>query len=449
LSEQFPLSELNAKRGAIKHGIAEFFAQTFQEISLSIIEGRIAVTKQFAYPKKGEAFDRLYHALILDLIEISDAETRFQVTPSLWVLPAGVRDALFAGLGKLDEVAARPVLRTAIETVFGLDEKDIILFMRGRIYIRGYRPPTPLPEGIDRRYAGEDPDELAAFYMQHFPDTLEEEIETALPDLLDDQLNFSAIDNAAFNRTYVMLFRSLVETILSEYLPHLEPHRLEALGGYVLRRHFDGMLILTAWELLFYVEERNRNAEAFVKYYKDEVVIDAAGKKVQKHAIVDSTSQSWHYSAILATLMQYRQSMKRLEQQEQKVQNTLARIEELRNEVDEERCECKTSEHFAQELGEMIAHKKALKQEELGGGALNLAQFNQEYSELLDRLKAAKDDVLFANRRFKNKQTELENWIKQLEGVRKVRDEIIEQNRDIETTVERIAHAIAVVFSKR
>ena len=81
--------------------------------------------------------------------------------------------------------------------------------------------------------------------------------------------------------------------------------------------------------------------------------------------------------------------------------------------------------------------------------AISQAQLNQEYSALLDRQKIARNNVTFAERRYKNKHTEHDNWKKQLASNETTLHEIRQQNDKIVEMIELIIDALALAFAKR
>ncbi len=440
LALTYSLEELLRNRGAIKAGITEYFAETFQEVAVSFVEGHVRLKKRFLLHRGGEALDRMMHEAILDLLDIADDDAGYRRAEFLLILPETVRGALLARFHGVPDEEARSCLRHAIETVFELQPKDIVLFLRSRIYIRFHVPPRPLAEGADRRFAGQDADAMATLFETHFPDGAWEEIEAFLPDTLDDTINFSVIDNRTFNKTYITAFRNIVEIVILERVEGLSDAAVEGLTGYVLRHYFDDILAYTARELLYYVEERDRNAEAFVKYYKDEIIIDAEGKKVRKHAIIDAKKQSWNYSAILSVLMQYKQAKNRAAQQEEKCAAAAERVEALRNEVGRERLAKQQCDTKAAELSELYRYRHSSHADPAP---------DSEETELLESLKHAREQVQTAARRYRNKQTELENWKKQLKMQEDALAEVRQQNANVEEMIELIVNALAVTFAKR
>ena len=81
-----------------------------------------------------------------------------------------------------------------------------------------------------------------------------------------------------------------------------------------------------------FVENPNKNAEIFIKYFVDEVIIDPNGNKIQKYAIVDSKQQRWNFSAILSIMMQYKQVEQKISAQQEII---LTAQKALKNHLDQ------------------------------------------------------------------------------------------------------------------
>ena len=86
------------------------------------------------------------------------------------------------------------------------------------------------------------------------------------------------------------------------------------------------IFIFTAKVLLDFIENRNKNAENFIKYYNEDVIIDTNGNKIQKYAIIDSKQQKWNYSSIVSVMMQYKQAKIKLASQADAIQAALLRV---------------------------------------------------------------------------------------------------------------------------
>lgn len=457
LQKTFDKEELQQKKGAVKKAIIDYFAQSMQCITLSVHEDSIGVKKIFVYDKKDESFDRVIHGVNAILIPISKEPNKYKELSYLWVLPEETRLELFEKFQKHGEPSEeiREYLRKQIATVFEITPKDITLFLRKRIYIRCFVPPKQLPPGVDRRFSGESLDDMQKMFETNFPNGIWNEILEDLPEVMEDSINFSTIDNETFTRTYVPVLRSMVEIILLDVLGDMEKERIEGFAGYVLRIYFDKVLRYMAKDLLRHVEARDKNTESFVKYYCDEVIVDANANKIQKYAIVDTKNQTWNYTAILSVLMQWQQVKKRIASQEEKIAEVTARLEEAKRAFHDERVSKdsfdKELSDAREELNRFNTHAQAIRYNELNQKEQKLKKDQMEAEKNLheEKVKTAANEVEYANRRCKNKKTEVFNWEKRLAASQQQLEDIHSQSESIKEMRELIINAIATVFVKR
>ena len=144
------------KKGAIRKALVKFFAKSYQQIDVQITFESFALKKQFIDPKKPEAYDRMLHQNIQTLMDIFERKSEFSPLPYLVSIPPEIRNGVLENYLRFnsDLDAARQTIRQQIEQIFGLDPRDIIFFLRGRISIRHYTPPKKLPEGAGKRFSG-------------------------------------------------------------------------------------------------------------------------------------------------------------------------------------------------------------------------------------------------------------------------------------------------------
>lgn len=457
LQKSYSKEELQQKKGAIKKAIVEYFSQSLQCVTLSLHEDSIGVKKIFVYEKKDEAFDRIVHAVNSILLPVSADTQKYKPLPYLWVLPEEMREELFAKFDKLGDTkdAKRDYLRRQIASVFEITPKDITLFLRKRIYVRCFVPPKKLPPGTDKRFSGESLEDMEAMFTSNFPNGIWEEILEDLPEVMEDSINFSVLDNETFSRTYVPVLRSMVEIILLDTLGDMEKERIEGFAGYVLRIYFDKILRYMAKNLLGFVESRDKNAEAFVKYYSDEIIVDANANKIQKYAIVDTKHQTWNYTAILSVLMQWQQVKKRVAKQEDKISDVKARLQEAKQVFHGERVSKESIDkdlsdareglmRFTTEMQTTRFEGLNPKEQKVKKDQLEAEKIRHE-----DKVKEAANEVEYASRRCKNKKTEVNNWEKRLAASNQQLEDILAQGETIKEMRELIINAIATVFAKR
>ncbi len=461
LEENYDMAYLNDNRGALKYAVGAIFEDTMQNVTISIIDDRFHIEKNFLYPFKGEQLDRALHKVTMRLLTVLDNPDVFKPVDYLWILPEDIREDVFGYFHrlKMDMRQEREYIRERIVKIFELGEKDIVLFLRNAIYILHYIPPEIVEEGIDRRYGGYPPEEMHNLYDHLFPDGAWDRIDACLDGVFTDQLDFSVIDNQTFRDTFIPVFKAMVQVVVAEFSSLIEPDMLEGFTGYVLRKHFDEILLAAAWEVLALFQERDRNAEEFIRYFQDEIIINQRGKKIQKYAIIDEHNQKWNHNSILSILMQYEQSEKRIQNQEEKIEGIKSRLNEAQSAFTAERSgrfkysaevkEVQTLVIDNQNRIDELEHRIEDLKETTDENYAKLNRLKKERESLQDRSKMAYSNADYANRRYSNRQIDVKNWDKQLQTNEKLLEEMMQQHTDLENKVELIAKGLAMAMAKR
>jgi len=450
-------SMFESKKGALKKAFSEYFHKySNQEIEVEVRPNDFFITKRFDDPKKPEAFDRLLHRNSVLFINLKEDKNNYLPLPFLLAIPSEIRNDIFNGYISLNETidTARSYTRLQMQSIFGLNERDIIFFLKGKIYVRYFIPMKKVPAGTDKRFAGESPEIMEELHAKYFPNGVWEQIESVLNEVLEEKLNFTSIDNATFRQTFIPVFRGMIEIMLLEVLEPDDRSKLEGLTGFVLRQNFDQILLFCAKNLLDYVEKRDKNAEMFVKYYNDEVVIDNNGNKIQKHAILDSKQQRWNYSAILSIMMQYKQSKNRILLQKEAVAEAQERLTLVQKEIKIEKESQKTVmaiitdiESLLSENDTMLLDLNAKKDDPTF--LTQQKSLNNRHKDLLDRKKQENSKLDIINGKISAKFSEESRHQKKLKHEQDVIKQLYEQMKSLIESYELISQAIALVLAKR
>ena len=451
----------NDKKGAIKKGLTEYFAKNNQKVDVIVSFKDFTIKKHFFLPSKPEAYDRMLHKNESIIADVYNHKDDYMPLPFLISIPEKIRTQILEGFTERNETidTARTITRQQINTVFSTSEKDIIFFLRGRIFIRFYTPPKKFAPGQDSRFAGEPVEVMEELYAHYFPNGAWESIESILPEVLNDRLNFSVIDNLTFTKTFIAVFRSMVEIVLLDILKPKHRNKIEGFTGYVLRIYFHQILVFIAKNLLGYIEIRDKNAEAFIKYFADEVVVDASGNRIQKNAIVDSKNQRWNYTSIISIVMQYKQSKIKLESHKEAITASQERVTETQHEINAEiAAQRKIIDRIAEiELliseNEMILMQQKSKNSEKPEESLTVkstvARLNKRQDELLSKKKSDNGKLEIANGKIANKNSELARRQKKLDHDKKALKSLMEQIETIIENYDLIVEAISIVLPKR
>jgi len=449
------------KKGAIKKGIIEYFARTYQKVDLEVSLKNFTIKKSLVDPSRPESYDRMLHRNVSIIVDVFNRKPEFMPLPFLVSIPEEIRTQILKGFIESNDPLdiARKITRQQITNVFALEERDIIFFLRGRISIRYYTPPKKFPPGADKRFAGESVELMDEMYAKYFPDGAWESIEPILDEVINDKLNFSVIDNLTFTKTFIPVFRSMIEILLLDIINPQEHSRIEGFTGYVLRKYFHQILMHTARNLLEYIEIRDKNAEAFIKYFTDEIVVDSAGNRIQKYAIVDSRQQRWNYSSIVSIIMQYKQSKIKIAAAKEGIVAAQARVTETQNDINLEMANKRKIIDKIAEVELLISendtrlmqqkNKTASKTEEAVSLKSSISRLNKRHQDLLDKKKIENNQLEIANGKIANKNTELSRRQKKLAHEKKALKTIQEQTDPIIETYEMIIEAIAIILPKR
>lgn len=449
------------KKGAINKAIITYFAQTHQKIDLHTSLSTFTIKKHFLDPSRSEIFDRMTHRNASILLDVLDRREEFLPLPFLVSIPPPIRAQIIEGYSSTGESMeiARHFTRQQIDTIFTLDERDIIFFLQGKISIRYYTPPKKFPAGTDKRFAGESVESMEEMYRHYFPNGAWESIEAILGEVIEDRLNFSVIDNNTFTKSFIPVFRSMIEILLLDRVSEEDRSKIEGQTGFILRQYFHPILLYTAKNLLDFVENRDKNAETFVKYFTDDIIIDGAGNKIQKFAITDRRQQKWNYSSVVSVMMQYKQSKIRIAAQKESIILAQERVNESQNEIVTEK---KHKLEIAEKLDEVETMVSAndTKILELKGQISNtpeddialkseLKNGHDLYNELFKMKKNYSTQLELTRNRLTNKMSELAQRHKKLEYEKKSLQSIIEQTASVKEMYELVAEAVSLVLAKR
>lgn len=459
LSAGFSADKILKRRGTIHREMSNHFSKSDQKISIIFHSGQIVVQKEFDEDSYDEEEDRRNYIINSKLKEIIKNPDQYKPVSNMWIIPESHKDELVSAYSSMSSSTneIREFLKHNLHTQFLLNHRDIIFFLREKIFIREYTSPRKVPEGADKRYAGLDHDDVVTLYKKHFPVGVEDKIEAILPEILSDKLNFSIIDNATFIRDFIPVFRSMVEIIILEHGLDLDDITLEGLSGYILRINLDLILLICAQDLFKHIENRDRNAEKFIKYYSDDVVIDSKHKRVQKYAIVDKKGQKWNYTSILSIIIQNKESDKKILRQEQQIDMIKGRFDIAGNKlIDAEKrkqaitekskdinLEIKSLEMQIQSVNIRNTHRS---RKEVETEKLSLQRKRLNLLDSKKFLVTKKDQI---EREYRNTNTEFTNWENRLRKEKKLLTQMRASIVSLKESYEILLHAMVVTFMKR
>jgi hypothetical protein len=310
---------------------------------------------------------------------------------------------------------------------------------------------------MDKRFAGESHEVMQQMYENYFPDGAWSQIEEILREVINEKLNFSTIDNQTFAKTCVPIFRSMIEILLLDIIDNNHRDKIEGFTGYVLRQHFQNIFLYMAKNLLEYVENRDKNAELFIKYYADEIILDPNGNKIQKYAITDTKNQKWNFSSIVSIMMQYKQMKLRISSQKETIHTAQGKVSESHADIESEKDHHKLLDEqidvitglIAENDGKILQYKSKAGTPNSLSNSTEIQRLNNMQDDLFTQKKNGKYQLELSNGRLANKKIELVRCNKKLFYEQNTLKTLIEQTLPIVESYELVSEAIALVLAKR
>jgi len=387
------------------------------------------------------------------------------------VVCSEIMDKLYVHTENLDITLTRDLIKKSFRHSLELDLKDVIFFMSKKIVIKKFiKKEKVKKEGINKRFGGLPPEELEKIKAQYFARSMWYQIEPKVYLLLENELNFAIITNDFFISNYIKYFQALFVDIVSSTMQE-EPQIVESFANFLLREHFDAMLLLIAKELARMASKREGDAEAFIRYYNGDTILTPDGKQFVKPSIIDEQNNNWNALTVMSMAMQFYQQQTKiksaenaLEPYKQAIDTHDAQHEELKQNIEKlanEKEEFEgSSKDFFKELEEDKKKLDTLKNENKKNPSTEL---NEKINELSTRVKRSykKEEEIFTQRkdidnkisslntRVTNHKTERKTMFKKYENSKKKIDTLKEEFMPIEKKYEIAMSALAKTISQK
>ena len=337
LIEEFGEEKTLSRMSTISTSIYSHFKNFAQECEVIVHGQTIKVVNKLQDGIKHPEVNKAFINLNVALTKLMKEKDNFLLQAHLVCFPQENLSSLnekFIGTKIADDASTlRSAIRQVVNECFKLCDRDIVLFLRKKLYIRYFVDMRSLVKTDNKRFMGVDPEQLEAIYKDYFPEDFENILLEMAPDVINDTLNFCEIKNLSFKRKYIEVFRTLVDVAMSEYTSSLSEEEVMALNGYVLRLHFDSLLYLCASMLIEKVMQRDRKADMFLRFYNGETVTDNNGKKIKKPFVIDVKENIWNYNSIFSVMTQHAQFKVNYKQQLSSVKEAESHLDKVEKSI--------------------------------------------------------------------------------------------------------------------
>ncbi len=442
-----------ARTKTIATCIVNHFKYYAQECKVEITGRMIKVRNTFQEGVSTAEMDRACIGLNVSLQKLVSDKKEYALQEHLLCFSQDILQSLFQKFLdtplQQDYKNLRNTIRPAVQKSFELSSKDIVLFLRQKLYVRYFVDIRKISQDDNRRFLGMSPELLEGLYKEHFPENFSDVLLDMAPDVIYDALDFGRIDNLMFKAKYIEVFRALVDVAMSEYTGSLDKENVLALNGYVLRLHFDSLLYLCAEILIDMVMKRDRKADEFLRFYNGETVVGSNGKKIKKPFVIDSKQNIWNYSSIFSVMTQCSQ----FEHFHKQEVSAVKEAEKYLQEAEQALAVSKANEKACSEQFKLLKdelHTCTTQKNRL----LNILKPNKEESAELRRKRQEekalleKHDKVFSTKgeltlKYENAQITHRNRIKQLEAAKRALESLEKKGEDLYQQQDNIFAALA------
>jgi len=348
LFENFGKEKTQSRMKTIRTCIMSHFSKSGQECEVNISAGKIKVVNKLKPGIQSAELNKASISLGLSMQILIKNKDDYSLQENLLCYPQDVLNDLYSKFSHTsiheDKQELRNTIRANVSNDFELDNRDIVLFLRKKLYIRYFIKAKKAEGDSNRRFEGMDPQYLETLYQDNFPENFSEILLDMAPEVISDALDFSRIDNFAFKEKYIEVFKTLVDVAMQEYVSSIEKESIIALNGYILRLHFDSLLFICAEILIDMVMKRNRKADEFLRFYNGETLVDVKGKNIKKPLIVDDKGNRWNYNSIFSIMTQGMQYAAQYENQVKAIEEAQSQYQKAKEELGSAKSQVNESE---------------------------------------------------------------------------------------------------------
>lgn len=446
LEDKFNKETLYRDKLPIKAAIQTYFAQTLQKVSVQFQGNEITVEKTHDIDGIDDAKDKRLHQLKLKLLTLKASLAEYKKDEWLIEFSETVRQEIFEYTKEIysTEYLNRELIRDMIRIVFDINVKDIIFFIKGKIFIRHFKE-RDASEALN--FSDE---EVRTCIEKFFSGGILEEIKEGFGEVLYDKLNFSHINLKVFMRTYLRVFTSYIDIIVINLIPDERCRSMHnAIATVLLKENIDEMLILCMQSLMHYVGEQNKNAIEFVNAIEEGV--DKTPPK--KRSILDAEGMMWHCETMMPVAKQHNYFRKQVGDIENNILQKKLRLESITKELNAAKKELLPLEEKKERFEQEVIRKEKEKfdynspsREELN---LTLSRFNKEIDMIKKKHKVAQNEHDQLLRKIENKEREITGWKNQLQSESEHYKHACAQNKTTLDTFNRVVKALTKAIAQR
>ncbi|MGP1450930.1 MAG: hypothetical protein ACTTJS_07410 [Wolinella sp.] len=332
LLEMFGESGYGAYKEEVRRALTFFFTQRG-------LKSYIFFKNSHELALKTRIFDFescIYTQLVLkQLGDISSYTTPVKNKHGVFILQEKVSNFIHQTLAFIDdEEDKKGLTRAIIKLSLALDKRDAIFLISNQIIIKKFQAQSTNKER--RMFDGISDETLLAMEQRALDCGLKAKLIALAKQLSLGELSFSHYDNIYFAKNFIQIFQDkFLLLIPKESIPQ-DPLTQQAYANFLLRRHFDTLMLYLAQSLLELLVQKDRKAEMFVRFYNGDVTFSPEGKRFKKPDIIDADGNRWNSATIFHVVAQRRAGLEKIESNDTGIAKTKEALDNIQRGIDEQ-----------------------------------------------------------------------------------------------------------------
>lgn len=316
---------------ATKFAIEDFFNALYQQVFVYYDEDRLKIVKYFDNGAINEQQDRIIHALRLELIKFKDELSQIINKNQIYMFEDRYRNRFEFMLTSLSRNLIKDILREQISLVFDLDNKDIVIFLNQKIFVKKFQYIEDTEDIVA--------DSILFLEDKRFVTSLWAEINKKLYNSFSYDFEFINFDEKYFFKNYPLKFFSIIKIVVKklsydlieeEILAYTNisfkkylPLMLGEASSFVLKKVLEGDLKAIKFLKIYFKSTKYKNILAVLKK-KELLNSKITHKMIELKKIKDRVAKSLHIQ---------RKSQDEMENIQKRRLELLVAIEKVENEI--------------------------------------------------------------------------------------------------------------------
>jgi len=462
---------ISTNKEYIRKAFLDFFSSNNYELIVIFKNENLIILKEKATIQQKE-YSRVMQKINVCISQESESLEDCWRQEDVLVVNNAIMDKIYVHTEGLSTGLTRDLIKKSFRHTLKLHTRDAIFFMSRKVVVKKFIQKKK-EERTNKRFGGIPPEELEKIKAQYFAQSLWIQIEPRVDDLLDNELNFENISNEFFTANYIRYLQDVFIDIVSATMQEEDPV-IESFANFLLREHFDAILLIIAKRLAFQASKREGDAEGFLRYYNGDTILNKDGKPLIKPDLIDENHNRWNALTVMSVTMQYYNTLKKIKLSEEQLEPYRVELDEhdkehddLKQEIEnlsdeKDNFESESQDYFKKteekkdELKELKLQESresenvpAALKERINQISAELKRSYREEEKIFNGRKELENRISALNTKISNHKTERKNILKRYEGSKKKLESLNDEFNPVKDKYDLAMSTLAKTLSKK